>query len=362
MPDEILEDEIEMEKEEEDYKPIPASADYFKKITSYNISNTVEVLIQKIDDGEINLRPEFQRDFVWDHNRASLFIDSLIIGLPIPSIFLGKRRKDESFIVIDGQQRLKSLYYFRKGKFQFNNKERAFKLHNLETRNWNNCDYDGLEEFPQRCFRNAVINTTIIENIDVYPKSIRDIFHRLNTGGMPLNDQEIRNCIFAGNFNKLLIEINNNSKWRSLLGKMSPSKRLLDVELILRFFSLFNNRANYRAPMRDFMGDFMEEHANEDASFNDCRKLFDASVEIIYDSIGRDAFRHKRYFNRAMCDSILVGVAHHIQNNSLTKDIAGAHSKLLKDKGFILYISESTTTETNVIGRIDTAIRHFGKN
>src|SRR3954470_16649233 len=89
--------EFESEEQEEVEEVAPEE---LQKIISYNVANTVEVLKLKIDNQEINLQPEFQRDFVWDINRASLFIDSLIIGLPIPSIFLGKSKEDENYIVI----------------------------------------------------------------------------------------------------------------------------------------------------------------------------------------------------------------------------------------------------------------------
>lgn len=101
-------DDLEFQDEEnEEIKE--SSADELGKIVSYNVANTVEVLKFKIDNNEIDLKPEFQRDFVWDINRASLFIDSLLIGLPIPSIFLGKSKDDETYKVIDGQQRLKYI-------------------------------------------------------------------------------------------------------------------------------------------------------------------------------------------------------------------------------------------------------------
>ncbi|NCA75644.1 MAG: DUF262 domain-containing protein [Alphaproteobacteria bacterium] len=125
MNDEINQD-LEFESEETE-EVVESSTNELSKIVSYNIANTIEVLKFKIDNGEINLQPEFQRDFVWDINRASLFIDSLLIGLPIPSIFLGKSKEDETYMVIDGQQRLKSAYYFLQGKFNTKGKEPNFQ-------------------------------------------------------------------------------------------------------------------------------------------------------------------------------------------------------------------------------------------
>jgi uncharacterized protein with ParB-like and HNH nuclease domain len=199
--------EIEFENEELEEVEESSIKD-LSRIVSYNIANTIEVLIFKIENGEIDLQPEFQRDFVWDIYRASLFIDSLLIGLPIPSIFLGKSKEDETYKVIDGQQRLKSAYYYYLGKFNTKGKEQIFNLKKLEDREWDGKTYAELDEKYQRRIRNAVLNTTVIEDIDSNPRVVHDIFHRLNTGGMPLKDQEIRNCIYSGPFNKELYKLN----------------------------------------------------------------------------------------------------------------------------------------------------------
>ena len=156
---------IEFENEEIE-EVIESSTNELSKIVSYNIANTIEVLKFKIDNQEIDLQPEFQRDFVWDINRASLFIDSLLIGLPIPSIFLGKSKEDETYMVIDGHQRLKSAYYYLQGKFNTKGKEQVFNLKKLDDRDWDSKTYDELDEKYQRRIRNAVLNTTIIEDID----------------------------------------------------------------------------------------------------------------------------------------------------------------------------------------------------
>lgn len=146
---EELSQDLEFENEEIEEVQESSTAD-LSKIVSYNISNTIEVLKFKIDNREIDLQPEFQRDFVWDINRASLFIDSLLIGLPIPSIFLGKSKEDETYKVIDGQQRLKSAYYFLQGKFNTKGKEQIFNLKKLENREWDGKTYAELEEKYQR--------------------------------------------------------------------------------------------------------------------------------------------------------------------------------------------------------------------
>jgi uncharacterized protein with ParB-like and HNH nuclease domain len=348
--------EIQMTTENE---PLREEMPVTNNILSYNVSNTVEILIQKITNDEINLKPEFQRDFVWDINRASLFIDSLIIGLPIPNIFLAKTNADESFKVIDGQQRLKTIYYFFKEKFKSNGKERIFKLKNLENRDWNDKSFSELNLVDQRRFKNAVLGTTIIEHISSEGKTINDIFYRLNTSGMPLNDQEIRNCVYSGNFNEFLKTINLNKDWRSLLGNETPDKRFKDVELILRFFALYYNFGNYNKPMRDFLSDYMDFNRTIESEKGKLKNNFEGTVQIIAQKIGGSAFRQNKLINKALCDSVMVSIAKLLSEKRLSLNPKKMHHKLLKNKKFKTCITDHTTDEDNLKRRMKIAIKYF---
>lgn len=332
-----------------------SSNEVLSRIVSYNVANTVEVLNFKIEGEEIDLKPEFQRDFVWDINRASLFIDSLLIGLPIPSIFLGKSKEDESYKVIDGQQRLKSAYYFINGKFKTKGREQTFALKKLEGRQWNEKTYAELDEKYKRRIRNAVINTTVIEDIDSNPRVVHDIFHRLNTGGMSLTDQEIRNCVYNGKFNSLLMNLNLNSDWRNLLGKTHPDRRLRDVELVLRFYALFEKISTYEPSMREFLSNYQKEHKNELVD----KSIFENAVKLINENIGNKAFKIKRTVNKSVCDAILVSLAQIQAENKEIKDIQERHSRLIKDDEFIKYVSSGTSTENSVKNRIAIARNYF---
>jgi len=336
-----------------------ASQDDLQKIVAYNVANTVEVLKLKIDNDEINLKPEFQRDFVWDIVRASLFIDSLIIGLPIPSIFLGKSKEDENFMVIDGQQRLKSAYYYMTGNFEVNNVPTIFALKGLKNRDWDGKSYAELDDKFRKRIRNAVINTTIIEDIDTKPKVVHDLFHRLNTGGMPLTDQEIRNCVYSGVFNKLLMVLNNNKNWRKLLGTEIPDKRLRDVELVLRFIALFSSLEKYKPSMKLFLSDFQEEY-KDDRDFSEAIKgIFEITVNIIVENIGESAFKTSRSINKSICDSIMVSIAQIISSGKEIVDIRSNYERLIVDELYVRYTQSGVTTETNVKGRIDLARNYF---
>jgi antitoxin component of RelBE/YafQ-DinJ toxin-antitoxin module len=350
--------DMEFENEETEETEESPIAD-LQKIVSYNVANTIEVLKLKIDNEEINMKPEFQRDFVWDMNRASLFIDSLIIGLPIPSIFLGKSKEDENYMVIDGQQRLKSAYYYMTGSFFVNGESTIFSLKGLKKRDWDGLTYAELDDKFKKRIRNAVINTTIIEDINSRPKVVHDLFHRLNTGGMPLTDQEIRNCVYSGDFNKQILDLNRNGNWRTLLGNATPDRRLRDAELILRFFALLHNSNAYEPSMKIFLSNFQEEHKKDTAFLASNKDIFEKTVSAIVDSIGENAFRTTRSVNKSMSDAIMVSVAQILQSGKTPVDLKTNHKKLINDESFRKYTQSGTSTQTNVKGRIDLARNYF---
>jgi hypothetical protein len=344
---------------EESEEPEESPVEDLQKIVSYNVANTIEVLKLKIDNEEIDLKPEFQRDFVWDINRASLFIDSLIIGLPIPSIFLGKSKVDENYMVIDGQQRLKSAYYYMTGNFVSNGESTIFSLKGLKKRDWNGLTYAELDSKFKKRIRNAVINTTIIEDINSRPRVVHDLFNRLNTGGMPLTDQEVRNCVYSGSFNKQIIDLNKYSNWRILLGNTIPDKRLRDAELILRFFALLHSIAEYEPSMKIFLSTYQESNKDNSTFLDSNKRIFEQTVSLIVDKIGPNAFKTSRSINKSMCDSIMVAIAQIIAAKKEPIDLKTNHQRLLSDDLFKKYTSSGTSGQTNVKGRIDLARNYF---
>jgi uncharacterized protein with ParB-like and HNH nuclease domain len=350
----------ELHFENDEFEEVEESSiEELQKIISYNVANTVEVLKLKVDNEEINLKPEFQRDFVWDMNRASLFIDSLLIGLPIPSIFLGKSKEDENYIVIDGQQRLKSAYYYMTGKFISNDSETIFALRNLKDREWNGKTYSELDDRLKKRIRNAVLNTTIIEDINSRPDVVHDLFHRLNTGGMPLTDQEIRNCVYTGVFNKQILDLNKNTNWRKLLDKATPDKRLRDAELVLRFLALLHGVQSYTPSMKFFLTNYQKDNKNNELFLSSNSDIFQKTVDTILSVIGERAFKTTRSINKSICDSIMVAIAQiFISGKELTNLKANYH-RLIHDENFKKFTSSGTSGETSVKGRIDLARNYF---
>ncbi len=341
-------------KEESENEVLP----YKYLITSYGADYTVDVLIKRMREKSIEI-PTFQRFYVWNIKQASRFIESLLLGLPVPGIFLSREKSTEKLLVIDGQQRLLSLLYFYEGEFA--PRKKIFSLEDVQ-KEFEGKTYKTLSEEDKRKLNDAIIHATIIKQ-DVPSEddsSIFFVFERLNTGGMVLSPQEIRNCIYRGQFNELLRELNRNKDWRALYGK--TSLRMRDQELILRFFVLLFEWEKYTKPIKAFLNSFMARNRNlKIYSKDQLTSIFSETVKVIHDFLGQKAFRLKSQPTAALIDAVMVGVSKRLKNGSIKKKTAlnNAFSELLKDKEFITVITTSTSDEENVKKRIHKAIKVF---
>jgi len=365
-------------------------------ITSYGADYPVDGLVKRIRNGNIYI-PEFQRGFVWDIKTASRFIESLLIGLPVPGIFLSKDQESK-LIVIDGQQRLRTIQYFYDGKIPIHSdydleesttdgKVFALKLdgndHSSEEseNKFNNKTYITLSDEERRRLDDAIIPATIIkqdipENDD---SSIYQIFERLNTGGIKLTSQEIRSCIYHGEFNKLLIELNKNSQWQDIFngkvtGKFNPDSRMKDQELILRFLSLYFATINYddydektiayQKPMKSFLNEFMKKNRQiSNVKKEQIITVFNHSIETIYSTVGLRAFRPKKGLNAAVFDAVLVGISRRLERGLIHQldRVVVEYDNLLKNESFLSSSTETArTTETSTVKmRLKLAIDAF---
>jgi hypothetical protein len=209
------------------------------RIVAYPADYTLEGLHQKWKAKDIEI-PTLQRHYVWTLLQASRLIESFLL---VPGIFFYKAKDTEKPLVIDGQQRLRSVFAYFEGKMPESNK--PFALKGVKDV-WEDKSFTELSKQEQMRLRDSVLRATIVDQLD--PKDNSSIFHifeRLNTGGTSLKPQEVRNCIYSGPFNDLLPKLNRDSTWRRLMRAKQPDKRMRDVELILRFLALFEWRQRY---------------------------------------------------------------------------------------------------------------------
>ncbi len=327
-------------------------------ITSYGADYPVDSLVKRLRDKSI-LVPAFQREYVWNMTDASSFVESLLLGLPVPGVFLSKEEDTQKLLVIDGQQRLRSLEFFYDGVFTPTGKE--FALQGVQKR-FKGRTYKTLDDEDRLRLDDSIIHATIVKQ-DVPSddnSSVYYIFERLNTRGRRLHPQEIRASIYHGPFNELLKEINRDSYWRHIYG--NTSSRLKDQELILRFLALYVRWEKYERPMKEFLNRYMGANRKlERQSTEALRKVFSDTIKFAVETLGEKAFKPERTLNAAVFDAIMVGLAKRLSVGSIN-DLAAIKRKyegLLKNTDFADAYERSTSNEEKVKLRIKLAIQAF---
>ncbi|WP_274870631.1 DUF262 domain-containing protein [Serratia marcescens] len=344
------------------------SNDDLYNINSWGADLSFRELITMYDEDEL-LKPELQRNYVWDKVEASRFIDSLLLGLPVPSVFLANTT-DENKLIIDGFQRIMTVYDYVKGIWSKDRK--VFKLSNSEKINekWRGKAFSELDIAEQKKIRSTTIHAIIFEQ--THPNdndtSLYQIFERINSGGRSLITQEIRNCVYQGKLNTLLIELNLNPKWRALFGSEQPEPRMRDMEFILRVLAL--NTPNIRhseagnISLKKLLNEFMgKKENNTEVMTNHFKHIFNSTIDYIYDHIGTDAFfnivqtnppRIRRRFYPTIFDAVFIATAIylHEQNGTVKENLEEKRFELLQNATFRNHITSGTMQLDNIHGRI----------
>lgn len=309
--------ELDQDDVEDDTEQDTTAAPVQYDITSYGADYDVEGLVKRINRGDI-LIPDFQRNYVWSQKEASKFIESLLLGLPVPGVFLVKENDSNKLLVIDGQQRLKTLQFFYAGFFNpsvNDSKRTVFRLMSVQPK-FEGLAYLDLDERDRTRLNDSLIHATIIrqdtpsnENTSIY-----HIFDRLNSYGRRLVAQEIRTATDHGPFIDLIKQLNEYPNWRKLFGP--KNLRLKDQEMILRFFALYHDGQNYQKPMNNFLNQYSARHRRASEMFlTQAQDCFCNVADVVAEGIGRNAFRPLRSFNAAVFDSVFVGLAKRLEDD-----------------------------------------------
>ncbi len=281
-------------------------------IIAYNELRSCADLFRLYRQGMLIIRPEFQREIVWKGPAQTRFLDSLIKQLPIPSMCFSLDFKAQKWQVIDGLQRMATIIRFLSGdSWTFSKLEdidsRISGKHSSEFMDENN----ELHELYTRV-ENLTLPITVLR-CDYTKKShtnyLFTIFHRLNSGGMKLNNQEIRNCIYSGSFNNLLRELNSNSTWMKI-NKMKHEEgyRFMKQELILRLFAFHDEYLSYGGRLAKFLNEYMEKNKNlSPQGLDEKRKLFTRTIEIVYKKVFEGRIPTK--ISVSVLEALLVGVS-----------------------------------------------------
>lgn len=372
------------ETESEEMETTMKEYDVTATPNDFNIST----LFSLIDNGVIKM-PPFQRNYVWDEKRASKLIESILLGLPIPQIFLYEQGKN-SFYVIDGQQRLLSIYFFIKQRFPkaegrialrkyltgdskiensilsndlyFKNfKLKLPSLANEEKSKFNNLKFETLGDYKYsfeilRTIRSVVIK----QNEPDDDSSIYEIFNRLNTGGQNLSPQEIRMSLYYSDFYKMLIQLNTDDRWRKILNQPSPDVKFKDVEIILRSIAMLFDYKDYLSPMGKFLNTFSRKanyFTKETISY--INQLFSSFLDSCSELDENSFMTINNQFAISHFESIFVAACSgSFKHKKLVEGKIKQSSilKLKKDNDFINSNQGSVASKTNVKTRIEKAL------
>ncbi|MEV8345514.1 DUF262 domain-containing protein [Streptomyces niveus] len=337
--------------------------------------NDGDIVIPRYDSDEEDLNTEidpFQRANVWTPARMETFIETLLLGWPVPSIFLVVE-SDERYLVLDGQQRLTALQCFYKGEYR-NGKE--FKLKNV-AKHLKDKTYADLTRPERRRLDNMFIQATVVQPRGKDgPQSIYSLFGRLNSGGVALAAQEVRVALYTGPATDWIRDLNKNEDWRELFGKKSA--RLKDHELILRSLALRESLARmktdwdtdsvafdgYTPPMAGFLNSYLGDNrrlqnidrdALENAFTGACRLLRTADPR---------ALRYTTSLNAAHVDAILASVMQLCldREEPTTSSITKALERLRSNTNYREAITQSTSHRDSVRERLRIAYRTLKGN
>ncbi len=329
----------------------------------------IQTLFMKIQQGKIDLQPEFQRNYVWDGTKASRLIESLLLDIPIPVVYLAEELTSSKQVVVDGQQRLTSIASYVSGKFPDG---KVFKLNGLQVlKELNGKTFKDLPEDKQDAIQNQSLRMIVIKK-DSDPDVKFEVFERLNVGAVALNNMELRNCVYRGNYNELLARCVDNPTLFKCLGQTTTDKRMRDRELVLRFFAMCRaTHLKYKGPMKHFLSREMEHHRNlSESETNECESLFKECIEMAWTVFGENAFRRynpgvddrhtglweKNRVNLALWDTVLYTFSFYKKSQIIP--IADAIREemidlMSSDPLFTQYISSTTDKPDRVRYRAD---------
>lgn len=348
--------------EENDFSQVPPA-----DIVAYNELRSCADLFRMYEEGILDIQPDFQRDVVWSPASMTRFIDSLIKQLPIPSMCISLDYKTQRWQVIDGLQRLSSIINF----LSHDSKWVLSKLKDIDPQISGVATQEfRVAESSLNLLRRRVENTSIpitVVRCDYskpeHTSYLFTIFHRLNTGGVKLNNQEIRNCIFSGSFNNMLKEVNKLDAWVNVTGqKRSTRTRYLWIEQILRFFAFHDSAHEYNGALSRFLNNYMLEHRNDPVEdLTEKARLFERSATVV--SMVRSAIPDG-VWSRTILETLMYGVGCNIDHlETLHTDHIIEKVQLLRTKESLssAVLSSDLSSREKVGARLQDAKAIFGE-
>jgi hypothetical protein len=335
-------------------------------VVSFNELRSCADLVRLFEEGTLEIQPHFQREVVWKKPDQSRFIDSLVKQLPIPSMCFSLDFKTQKWQVVDGLQRMTAIVSFLGKQTGW----RLSRLDDIDARIAGKTAIELIEaggesETLYRKVRNLSLPITVIRcdySKETHTNYLFTIFHRLNAGGVRLNNQEIRNCIYSGPFNELLHQLDLDANWKVTKNKLpGRGTRFRSVELILRFLALYENSGSYAGKMAKFLNDYMHKYRLASADqLHEKRQLFIRTATVLARALANDGVAKPTH---TLIDAALVGIADNIDELEILADAElGERLSLLRENPSLSpnTLKSDTTATDKIRGRLSAAREIFG--
>ncbi len=324
---------------------------------SFDIS--VKELVSMAEEGIIDVAPEYQRQFRWPVENQSRFIESVFLGIPVPSLFMAAN-KDGTWELIDGVQRLNTLIHFVGSEEQLVKfgLDEALELHGLDVlSDYNGCAFEDIPHTLRLKFLLRPLKVTTLS--DKSDMKVRfDLFERLNTGGVRLTEQEIRACVYRGQFNDFLDELSQDENFNAVINL--PESKMEDgtrQELVLKFFAYFYNRQKFEHSVVQFLNQFMAE-ASQQFNYKEARRLFVDTFSALSQELPKGIRRgNRKHTPINLYEAIAVGAADAINEGA---DIRNKNvSSWINDKELTALTSGATNSRKRLVARIKYCYERF---
>lgn len=354
-----------------------------RTVKTQTVEYDLDTLAKRIDRKTIKLDPDYQRRHRWPLETSSRLIESLILNIPIPVVYISQdvdvddevSTETSRYTVIDGQQRLTAIHDYLRNKFELQGLETLKELNGMMYNQLPPFLIRRLEERTIRCLR---IDSTADSQVKF------DIFERLNTGSVKLEAQELRNATARGPFNDLIKSLAQKPDFRSII-QVSDAKpeanvkvqKMEDVELVLRFFALRDGR--YRTLRKGFK-EFLTTSQNEFNSKSEAALAvwaveFEGLMGFIFQYGGPAPFAKWRIedenrkrmssFNAAVYDAVAIAldevfsaVDFIAKPEEIAEKLSG-YQELFADREFFNSVSGSVNDSAKVSFRIDAMVKHL---
>lgn len=348
---------FEQEEKDEVLNAVPPS-----DIIAFTEQRSCADILRMYESKQLDIQPDFQRGDVWNSASQTLFIDSLMKQLPIPSLCISLDISTQKRMVIDGLQRIRTII-----KFLCKNTEKEYRLaksNAVDQRISGKLVSQIKAENPElySIVENVTLPVTILRcdySQKTHMQYLYQIFHRLNSGGNKLYNQEIRNCIYQGSFNTFLKAYVRSEKWLTFFAittKAVEKARFRYEEQLLRFFAFYYDLDNYRGSLASFLNEYMEEHkAAPEAQIEEYSNLIDKTIEIA----GKIS---ELSTSISVREAVMIGVAKNAEklNNKSSEELDALYQQLLQEPIFSTdELSEGLSSKDKVKERITQAIKTF---